>query len=83
MKAVLPEVAAACKDMVNSEQPAISSLDDRALNKYNETYGSIVADKTCKISDYPLTLRKLMDKYNKTLEEFAEVILYHCLLVTF
>lgn len=55
------------------ELAPITAQDDEALKRYNETYGTIVANKTCKIEEYPYTLRKLMDEHGRTYENFSEV----------
>lgn len=76
LKAVLPEIAAACSEMANADLPAISELDDEILKRYNATYGSIVANKTCLIEEYPYTLKKLMDMHLKSFDEFYQVFFY-------
>lgn len=76
MKAILPTLVAFCKDLPNSELPAITdNLDNIVLKRYNDTYGSVITNKTCQINDYTYTLPLIMRGHNLNPSDLADVSL--------
>ncbi|CAG9823420.1 unnamed protein product [Phaedon cochleariae] len=67
IKDVLPDLAQRCTRPINDY-----SVDEAAVQKYNELVGQSVVDKTIKIMDYPNAVKKLMEKHNKTMDDFKE-----------
>nr|QRW27850.1 R2D2 [Phaedon cochleariae] len=75
IKDVLPELAQSCPRQTEEKAICDSNIVEEVHTEYNDLFGQIVFDKSVKVEDYPYAIKKLMEKFERTISDFEQDLL--------